>query len=214
MVERLDNLPLPKGVPTHGIIPIWLGEKSELISLSSAKIFLTDFGESFLPSVTSRYHSNTPALLIPPEVKFLPRESLSFPADIWSLACAIFSVLGQRPLFEAFNPSDDWMTKEHVDVFGKLPPEWWERWDARLKWFDEDGARDHGVAGNPFARRFENYIQKPRRESGMEELGEEEKEALFKMLKSMLTFKPGERITAQEVLESEWMRNWALPDLE
>jgi serine/threonine-protein kinase SRPK3 len=34
------------------------------------------------------------------------------------------------------------------------------------------------------------------------------------MLKAMMAFRPGERPTAKEILKSEWMRKWALPDLE
>ncbi|PTU25132.1 hypothetical protein P175DRAFT_0429948, partial [Aspergillus ochraceoroseus IBT 24754] len=52
---RLDGKPLSDGVPTHGVMPIWLGKESELVALSEAKIFVTDFGESFLPSVTQRH---------------------------------------------------------------------------------------------------------------------------------------------------------------
>ncbi|KAK9234773.1 hypothetical protein V1525DRAFT_32806 [Lipomyces kononenkoae] len=44
--------------------------------------------------------------------------------------------MGQRQLFGGFHPSADWMAKEHVEVLGKLPAEWWQKWDARMKWFN------------------------------------------------------------------------------
>ena len=44
-VERIDSQPLPAGVPTYGLVPVWLGKGSEQISLSEASILLTDFGE-------------------------------------------------------------------------------------------------------------------------------------------------------------------------
>jgi serine/threonine-protein kinase SRPK3 len=47
----------------------------------------------------------------------------------------------------------------------------------------------------------------------MEEVSKEEKAALFDMLKAMMAFKPGERITADKIKESEWMTKWALPEL-
>ncbi|WEW59216.1 hypothetical protein PRK78_004685 [Emydomyces testavorans] len=148
-VVHLDNKPLPKGVPTHGIMSVWLGKDSTLISLSEAKILVTDFGESFQPSTTSRHYSHTPDLLIPPEVYFLSQKSLSFPADIWTLAGTIWAIIGQRPLFDGLSSSPDLVIKEHVDVLGKLPPEW-----------------------------------------------------------------PNKRPTADEILEFEWMRKWALPEVE
>lgn len=47
----------------------------------------------------------------------------------------------------------------------------------------------------------------------MERIGEAEKSALLDMLKGMLAFRSKERLTAAEILESEWMRRWALPVL-
>ncbi|KAJ5209629.1 hypothetical protein N7449_004008 [Penicillium cf. viridicatum] len=34
------------------------------------------------------------------------------------------------------------------------------------------------------------------------------------MLRSMLSFEPANRPSAQEVLDSEWMVEWALPEYE
>lgn len=211
---RLDGQSLPEGVPTYAIVPVWLGTGSESITLSQAHVRLTDFGESFLPSATPRYHSSTPLLIAPPEARFLPQKPLSFPADIWTLACTIFAILGQRPLFEGFCPSDDWITKEHVDVLGELPPEWWEKWDGRREWFVGNGVRDHGATGRSWEERFEYCVQHPRRENGIVILGEEEKTALFAILISMMSFKPEERPTAEDILKSEWIQEWCFPQLE
>lgn len=195
-------------------MPVWLGKDSEYISLSEARILLSDFGESFQPSITTRYHSNTPVLSAPPEIYFLSQTPLSFPADIWSLACTIYSIIGARPLFEGLAPSADWMTMEHVTALGILPSEWWAKWDSRSKWFNEDGTRNNRDLGRPWAGRFEKFVQEPRRRCGMEVIEEEEKAALFTMLKAMLAFRPEERLTAEEVLESKWMKEWALPEIE
>lgn len=70
-IVRLDGKSLPKGVPTHGVVPIWLGKESDLVTLMEAKIFLTDFGESFKPTMTQRFSSNTPDILVSPEILFL-----------------------------------------------------------------------------------------------------------------------------------------------
>ena len=41
-----------------------------------------------------------------------------------------------------------------------------------------------------------------------------ERDAIFKMLKSMLKFRPENRSTAKQILECEWMVKWALPEYE
>ncbi|KAK2809177.1 hypothetical protein FQN50_004012 [Emmonsiellopsis sp. PD_5] len=215
---RLDGKPLfSDGVPTHGVVPIWLGRESELVTLSDANnIFITDFGESFLPSISQRHRSNTPATLAPPEAFFSLDEPLSFPSDIWTLACTVWDIMGQRSLFEGFNPSSDWMIKEHVDTLGKLPRDWWEKWDARERWFTNEATRIvSGGEGRPFVDRFVDSIQQPRWGSAMEEgIGEAEKTALLTMLRGMLAYRPDERLTAREIIESEWMVRWALPALD
>lgn len=48
----------------------------------------------------------------------------------------------------------------------------------------------------------------------MEEVGEQEKRALFVMLKGMLAYDPQLRPTAGALLDSEWMRKWGIPELE
>lgn len=106
------------------------------------------------------------------------------------------------------------MTMEHVTVLGKLPEEWWEKWNVRSKWFNEDGTRNHHDLGSPWTERFEKFVQNPRRRDGMQEIEDEEKAVLFAMLKAMLAFRPEERLTAAEVLRSRWMKDWALPELE
>jgi hypothetical protein len=62
--------------------------------------------------------------------------------------------------------------------------------------------------------RFEHAVQQPRRERDMEAMGDEEKEAFLSMLRSMLVFRPEGRVTARQVLESEWMVRWAIPEYE
>jgi serine/threonine-protein kinase SRPK3 len=106
------------------------------------------------------------------------------------------------------------LIEQHVELLGKLPPEWWQKWDARSKAFDEEGVRiDGNFAGDSLEKRFELEVQIARRGYGMEEVSEEEKDALLNMLKAVLEFKPGGRMTAKQIVESKWMKKWALPEL-
>lgn len=213
-VTHLDGKPLPPGVPSHGISPVWLGEASEKIALSEARILLTDFGEAFSPSEKPKYGSHAPLGIRPPEVRFEPTKPLSFSSDIWMLACTIWAIIAQRPLFESFLATEDDMTCEHVDALGILPLEWWQKWELRRERFTEDGTPINHNPYRSWADRFEDSIQQPRRESGLSPFDPVERDAIFALLRSMLSFRPEDRPTAQEVLESEWMVKWALPEYE
>jgi hypothetical protein len=106
------------------------------------------------------------------------------------------------------------MVKEHVDTLGQLPHDWWERWEARHRWFTEEGQRTDGGTSRLLIDRFDDSVKGPRQEYAMDAIGEAEKTAIFAMLKGMLVFEPEERLTAAEFMESEWMLKWALPVLE
>ncbi|PWY94480.1 kinase-like protein [Aspergillus sclerotioniger CBS 115572] len=211
-VVRLDGTALPDGVPSHGIFPIWLGEASDKLSLAEAKILLTNFGEAFLPRKEDIYESHTPLVLRPPEARFEPTRPLSFPSDIWTLACSIWEIIGQQSLFEGFLATEDYMTREQVDTLGILPPEWWEKWSARHDKFHENGIPKNRQTLRTWADRFEDSIQVPREKRGMHVIEPGECEAIFSMLRPMLSFRPDDRPTAKQVLESDWMVKWALPE--
>ncbi|PGH06325.1 hypothetical protein AJ79_06568 [Helicocarpus griseus UAMH5409] len=77
-IIHLDGKPLPPGVPSHAVVPVWLGKESEKITPSEARILLTDFGEAFSPSQVSRYQSCTPRSIRSPEAHFEPDKPFLF----------------------------------------------------------------------------------------------------------------------------------------
>ncbi|KAF7712438.1 Protein kinase domain-containing protein [Penicillium ucsense] len=210
-VIRLDGNPLPPGVPTHGVQYIWLGKRSEDIMLSEARLLLSDFGESFRPATEPKYYSNAPLIVSPPEARFEPEKPLSFSSDIWSLACVIWEIVAQRSLFERCFMTDDDMTREHVEALGILPPEWWNKWETRRDHFQEDGT-PLSQEYRPLNLRFEDSVQEPRTKNGLSPLDAEERDAILKMVRPMLSFRPEDRPNMQQILKSEWMVKWALPE--
>lgn len=63
------------------------------------------------------------------------------------------------------------------------------------------------------ATRFVDSIQEPRKDNVMEDIGDAERDALLSMVREMLAFRPDERLTLTEIMESEWMLRWALPEI-
>lgn len=78
-----------------------------------------------------------------------------------------------------------------------------------------DDRRDYFNSCDPgLEARFELLVQGPRREEGMQEFVDAEKAALLEMLRAMLAYKPADRISAPDVLNTEWMLRWGLPALD
>ena len=137
-----------------------------------------------------------------PGILLEPTSHVSFPAEIWSLACAVFAIMGQRSLFEIWFPSEYRILKEHVDTLGYLPKEWWASWANRNQYFDDQLRKVDGSSRRLLEDRLEDSIQEPRKQSEMIEMDEEEKQAFLILLRSMLSFRPNDRPSAEQVLES------------
>ncbi|KAL3454399.1 hypothetical protein BJX65DRAFT_291907 [Aspergillus insuetus] len=118
------------------VIPLWLGINSDKVTLADAPIRIADLGEAFDPSETKQYTAHAPLLIAPPEFWFANEGNLngalSSPLDIWTLACTIWEIFGYGPPFEVFLVSPDKVTMEHVEMLGKLPDRWWNKWEERM----------------------------------------------------------------------------------
>ncbi|ATY66322.1 kinase domain [Cordyceps militaris] len=213
-VIAFDNKPIPAGVPLVGNVPIWWPmSRVRKLSLVEAHIVLADFGESYRPSQETRLECHAPAPCCPPEARFEPTQPKSFPSDIWSLGCAVWSTLA-FPLFDSFMCDEDTVTKNQVETLGKLPDEWWKRWDARVGAFTEDGQpiRTTEDPVRTFDYQFEYGMQSTRKSLKMETASLAEKEALLAIMRPMLAYRPEERCDVGEILNSEWMTRYAMPD--
>ena len=108
------------------------------------------------------------------------------------------------------------MTCQQIAALGPLPTEWWGKWEGRGNHFTDDGEPNNRATSQyrSLEDAFELNIQQPRNQAGMLPLESSERNALFAMLRPMLSFKPENRPSAQQVLESEWMLKWAIPKYE
>ncbi|OAL68242.1 CMGC/SRPK protein kinase [Trichophyton rubrum] len=217
-ITRSDGAPLPPNVPAQAVIPISFGKYAEDFTLNDSHVLLSDFGEAYSPTSEPRLgkECHTPLHLRPPEARFEPDAPMSYSADIWGLAVAIWEIVGMKAIWSCEFATPDSVTKQHIEVLGPMPVEWWERWDERHEYFDENGKPTQGrEVWPPLDQAFEEGVQKYRRKiqpNGV--FSEEETTAFLSLMRQMLVFRPEERPTALQVLQSEWMVNWALPDFE
>lgn len=61
---------------------------------------------------------------------------------------------------------------------------------------------------------FEEGMQKFKRKLEVGAFDELEKKAFLSLIRRMLTFDPTKRISVDEVLRSEWMVRWVIPDVK
>lgn len=224
-ISRVDDKPLTPNVPTHAVVPLYLGKKAREFTLADAHgLILSDFGEAFSPTTEKRLgrECNIPLAKRAPEALFEPNELLSYPSDIWSLGTAIWEILGMKFIFSESETQDE-IVAQQIDVLGSsdFPGEWREQWER----LGEEKSQDN----KPIPRRptderetwpalenaFEEFVQKYRRKREATGIFEDqETTAILELMRGMLKFRPEERLTIDEVLRSEWMVKWALPQLE
>ncbi|TPR10967.1 hypothetical protein CAN33_0046360 [Aspergillus niger] len=130
---------LSPNVPPKAVSTLFLGIHAGEFTLQDTRILLCDFGETFSPSVNPRLGEDchTPMAFCPPEAIFEPKAPLSYSADMWSLATAIWEILGMKVVFSTDVPYDE-VIAHWMDVLGPMPWEWFEKWDERGRFFDEN----------------------------------------------------------------------------
>ncbi|KAL8722458.1 MAG: hypothetical protein Q9225_001080 [Loekoesia sp. 1 TL-2023] len=208
-VKRVDGGPLDGTVPPYTVVPLRSAVACE--DVKDANMFIADFGEAYVATDGSRQRLNTPLLLCPPEM-LLGRSTIGMPADIWTVACTLFEVLGDGALFEAWSRDPDRIISEMVSALGKPDESWWKLWQNREKFFREDGSwlpspRGYERKSRPLEERISGM-----REDG-ENFGEAEKDTLVKMMAGMLKWDPEERSKIEDVVHSEWMELYGKPSI-
>lgn len=224
-VSRVDDKPLTPNVPAHAVVPLYLGKKAQEFTLADAHgLILSDFGEAFSPATEQRLGKdcNTPLAKKAPETLFEPNSHVSYPLDIWSLGTAIWEILGMKFIFSESETLDETVAQQ-IDVLcsSNFPDSWRKQWE-RLGEETSDG--ETPIPNRPTGVReiwpnledaFEKFVQKYRRKrEAAGTFDEDETQAILDLMRGMLKFRPEERLTIDEVLKSDWMVKWALPQLE
>lgn len=225
-ISRVDDKPLTSNVPAYAVEHLYLGKKAKEFTLADAHgLILSDFGEAFSPATEQRLgrECNTPLAKRAPETLFEPETYISYPSDIWSLGTAIWEILGMKFIFSEAETQDE-IVAQQIDVLGasNFPESWRNQWERAGE--EEKSDSSTAIPRRPTGVRetwpnledaFEEFVQKYRRKREATGIFEEqETRAILELMRSMLRFRPEERLTIDEVLKSEWMVKWALPQLE
>ena len=169
---------------------------------SQSHIKLCDFGESSFhdPASTGAHRKlNCPRVYAAPEVIF--DDSVSPASDVWAMGNLLHYILsggqemGSSVISGPPNPTDEEVLKNIVSVLGKLPEPWWQRWEERRKYFDEEARPAEG------ARAVSRLVRIPKAY-----IKEEESEAFEKVLRGMFDYNPRTRLASREVANRlDWL---------
>ncbi|KAI0415333.1 protein kinase [Xylaria grammica] len=222
-ISRIDKKLLPPNVPAQATIPSYLGKKAPEFTVADADgLILSDFNGAFAPATEPRLGKDCqiPLPKRAPEAILEPESPFSYPFDIWSLGNAIWEIVGMKPLFSDCEPENE-IVAEQIDVLGyqHFPSAWREKWERQSS---GESDIDQSVPRRPTDDReiwptlevaFEEFVQKYRRKRAVGVFGDDETRAFLSLMRGMLKFGPEERLTIEGVLESEWMKKWALPQM-
>ena len=217
-IRRVDGKPGEPHAPPYATFP--MVQSMPANEMNDPEVIISDYGTSFLISGAPLPNLYTPALYAPPEDFFNEPISKPTAADIWTLGVNLYEVLGERPLFETFAWDPDDIIAEMINTLGQPPVRWWRAWAKRSEFFEEDGSwvSDFRRISTPVFRRLRQRLWEMGRgetEGTCEwDVAGGELRALENLLRAMMTFEPRERPTANQLLESEYMVNWALPAWE
>lgn len=132
-VHTLSGKDPEPSAPTYVVEPI-SDIQAQYVTES---ILIIDFGQSFFLDSPPSDGVGTPWSYRAPEAIFDLKASVH--SDVWALACTIFEIRSGEALFEVFFSDRDDASLQIVQILGKLPERWWNAWDRRLTYFEEDG---------------------------------------------------------------------------
>ena len=204
-IIRYDGKPLGPEVPPYAVFPtIFHGSGN----LRLSEISILDFGEaSFATEPRPKWH--TPILLQAPEA--LLGEPVGQSADIWAFACTVFALFNNASLFRGYMPNSDEVLSEIIDALGPPPKRYWEKWEQRVYYFEEDGTKktenltESYREVKPLVARIRSMRSRPPAAREAEQVDEEEMAELQKLLERCLRYEPEERATAEEILRMDWI---------
>ncbi|KAF5643398.1 CMGC kinase [Fusarium tjaetaba] len=207
-VQTESGEELPASSPRYLVQPADISRLGN--EFLTEEICVIDFGESFKFSSPPE-DLGIPENYLPPEILLEQPDMIGPACDLWALGCTLFEIREQLPLFYMIYDKDE-LLAEMVRFFGKLPEDWWAKWEAREEYFDANGKwlREEDWS-------LEAALSKPIEifESGEKykegpikslQTPEAEQKLMADLLYRLFKYGPKERISAEDVLGHEWFR--------
>ncbi|KAI1089460.1 kinase-like domain-containing protein [Rostrohypoxylon terebratum] len=233
-VQTVSGNPPKPRAPDYCVEPSYMNDECEWFKKLRVKsVAVIDFGESFFIQDPPK-GTGIPDLWAAPEIIFRGSRTLGPPSDIWSLACTLFEVWTNTPLFYTFH-SGLRQTIRKIEYFlGPLPQRYRRIYDKILRGesLDEDAQdqaeeveseasetlddqaaeRDEFIKMTGFSDIFEAELgqkRERRRDGKVINLTYNPSEAveLADLLRNMLKYDPDERIKMDQVVSHPWVKD-------
>ncbi|KAK7409341.1 hypothetical protein QQX98_008465 [Neonectria punicea] len=200
---------LPASSPRYLVLPADIDRLGA--EYLTDQICVIDFGESF-PISSPPDDLGIPEHYLPPEVLLEEANAIGPACDLWALGCTLFEIREQIPLFYMI-PDDQELIAEMVRFFGKLPEGWWDKWEGRADYFDEQGQwlrpTSHDWSLEVALSKPSSFIPGPDHTEGMPTsliTPVAEQKLMADLLYKLFRYEPGERLSTEEVLDHEWFK--------
>lgn len=177
-----------------------------LSSTDTIHIKICDFGESYLsdgaPKTTA---PNMPRVFAAPEAIFF-QEPVTPAVDVWALAVLMHLLLsGGGLLFASYHDITKEVVREMVSTLGKLPDRFWNKWEERMEYFDDEG---HFIGDTkllpPITGQFVKIYS--------DRMSPEEVATFEELARKMVRYEPEDRLSVDEVarlIPADWINGGA-----
>ncbi|RDL38376.1 Kinase-like protein [Venustampulla echinocandica] len=203
--------------------PRYLVESANLLDprFLAEDILLVDFGQSFVVDNPPQAEDiGIPFSYCAPEVIFDSKVSKC--SEIWALGCVIFELRAGQQLFPSWSGGQDEILRQMVQTLGILPDGWWNAWEKRTNFFNDDGKpKQEWSDGIPKAVEYpiseiigdigseDEEEKEPRKsEAILEPSGTsvplEEAAQMNDLLDRIFKWAPEERISLDDILNHSW----------
>ncbi|KZF25835.1 kinase-like protein [Xylona heveae TC161] len=192
IVKRKDGKVLCPGVPEYLVRPTCYPAER---SLSTQRIKIADFGESFLGNeVAERLH--TPLVVRAPEAIFGDR--LDYRVDLWSMGCMLFELVTGQPPFDSIMIKPVSLVSQMLETTGEDLPERW-----KPTWHIMNGINPNAESGIT----LQDWLEEVYFHDGKKvDFGKEDILKLGKLVHIMLRFEPPARASARDILNDPWFQ--------
>ncbi|KAH8676395.1 kinase-like domain-containing protein [Tricladium varicosporioides] len=219
---RKDPIVTISGCHPGESAPRYIVESAGLVDSQflAEDILLIDFGQSFpFDDPPQKEGIGIPFPYCAPEVIF--DSKVDKYSEIWALGCVLLELRAGQQLFPSWSGGPDEILRQMVQTFGKLPSPWWDAWNKRTDFFNDDGKpRQEWSDGIPRAVEYpmNEIIADIGSEDEEEELRDaetllepngatvprEEATQLRDLLDRIFRWIPEERISLDDMLNHSW----------